>query len=99
MHLLLTEKLAKLTQLAQSRSLFEESGHAFEINRLTEIIKNEITQLNGKLSQLQKLQAQIKNGGRPGQQTNHSTSVVDSLKACASLSALRVQSNLFLVAT
>jgi len=73
-------KLGKLTQLAQSRSLFEDP--TAEINELMDIIKNEITQLNGKLAGLQgaltSTKAATGSGGK--QRITHSSSVVDVVK-------------------
>ena len=70
-------KLGKLTQLAQSKSLFEDP--MAEINELTHIIKQDITALNGKLTGLQGAMA---DATRPAgkQRASHSTSVVEALK-------------------
>ena len=71
-------KLSKLTQLAQSRSLFEDP--TAEINELTHIIKQDITALNGKLTGLQSHAKSVATSGAGKQRTAHSSSVVDSLK-------------------
>lgn len=71
-------KLAKLTQLAQSKSLFEDP--TVEINELTHIIKQDITALNARLSDLQSAMASAAAAGGAKQRATHSTSVVDSLK-------------------
>ena len=69
-------KLSKLTQLAQSRSLFEDP--TAEINELTHIIKQEITALNGALASLQTIAKAA--SGASKQRASHSGSVADSLK-------------------
>ena len=69
------EKLGKLTQLAQSKSLFEDP--TAEINAMTGLIKTEIVALNAKLSELQGRMRQ--NRSRTKQRESHSTSVVESL--------------------
>jgi hypothetical protein len=72
-------KLGKLTQLAQSKSLFQDP--TVEINELTHIIKQDITSLNSKLASLQSSMAQAQTAGSAKKQrASHSTSVVDSLK-------------------
>ena len=73
------DKLGKLTQLAQSRSLFDEEGQGQEISALTFIIKQDITALNSRLNELQQAQRQRPRGGAK-QRASHSDSVVDSLK-------------------
>ena len=57
------DKLGKLTQLAQSRSLFDEEGQGQEISALTFIIKQDITALNSRLNELQQAQRQRPRGG------------------------------------
>ena len=77
-------KLEQLAKLAQSRSLFDD--HAEEMNRLTEWIKHDIAQLNGRLEELQRRasragalsSAPSSGGGGAGQ---HVEVVVSSLKA------------------
>ena len=61
-------KLGKLTQLAQSKSLFEDP--MAEINELTHIIKQDITALNGKLTGLQGAMA---DATRPAGSSEHRT--------------------------
>ncbi|KAL1499951.1 hypothetical protein AB1Y20_012632 [Prymnesium parvum] len=73
------ERLGKLTRLAQSRSLFDEAAQANEINELTLVIKEDITQLNAKIGQLQAHQAHARS--QRDQRASHSSNVVDSLKA------------------
>ena len=63
-------KLAKLTKLVQSKSLFDDL--TLEINQLTDIIKQELTALNAKLGQLQGLMAPARSGTK--QSTMHSAS-------------------------
>ena len=58
------DKLGKLTQLAQSRSLFDEEGQGQEISALTFIIKQDITALNSRLNELQQAQRQRPRGAR-----------------------------------
>ena len=70
-------KLTKLTQLAQSKSLFEDP--TVEINELTFILKQDITSLNSKLASLQGAMAQARATGTK-QRATHSNSIVDSLK-------------------
>jgi syntaxin 5 len=75
-------KLRKLTQLAQSKSLFDDPE--VEINELTHIIKQEITTLNANLTGLQQTLSQAQAAGSAGgfsrQRAAHSSSVVDALK-------------------
>ena len=52
---LIADKLSKLTQLAQSQSLFEDP--TIEINELTMIIKQDIQTINGQLASLQSAMA------------------------------------------
>lgn len=72
-------KLSKLTQLAQSRSLFDDP--MAEINELTHIVKQDITALNSTLAKLQGALAGANSAAAGKQRTAHSTSVVDALKA------------------
>jgi len=74
---LIADKLSKLTQLAQSQSLFQDP--TVEINELTHIIKQDIQTINSKLASLQGAMAAAK-AGSAKQHASHSTSVVDSLK-------------------
>lgn len=74
---LIADKLSKLTQLAQSQSLFEDP--TIEINELTMIIKQDIQTINGQLASLQSAMAAAK-ADRAKQRASHSTSVMDSLK-------------------
>ena len=69
------EKLGKLTQLAKSKSLFEDP--TTEINAMTGLIKTEIVSLNSKLSELKGRQR----ASRTKQRESHSTSVVESLSS------------------
>jgi hypothetical protein len=69
------EKLGKLTQLAKSKSLFEDP--TAEINAMTGLIKTEIVSLNSKLSELKGRQR----ASRTKQRESHSTSVVESLSS------------------
>ena len=72
-------KLSKLTQLAQSKSLFEDP--TIEINELTHIIKQDITALNAKLAELQKAAAAARaDAAASKQRVAHSASVVETLK-------------------
>ena len=69
------EKLGKLTQLAKSKSLFEDP--TAEINAMTALIKTEIVSLNSKLAELKGRQQ----ASRTKQRESHSTSVVESLSS------------------
>ena len=69
------DKLGKLTQLAKSKSLFEDP--TAEINAMTGLIKTEIVSLNSKLSELKGRQR----ASRTKQRESHSTSVVESLSS------------------
>ena len=69
------EKLGKLTQLAKSKSLFEDP--TAEINAMTALIKTEIVSLNSKLAELKGRQL----ASRTKQRESHSTSVVESLSS------------------
>ena len=69
------EKLGKLTQLAKSKSLFEDP--TAEINAMTALIKTEIVSLNSKLAELKGRQ----HASRTKQRESHSTSVVESLSS------------------
>lgn len=70
-------KLAKLTKLAQRRSLFDDP--TAEISELTFVIKQDIAALNGKLSDLGRLRDATKRNANK-QAGDHSQNVVDSLK-------------------
>ena len=72
------DKLAKLQQLAQSKSLFEDP--TVEINELTLIIKQDITELNSKLAELQRL-ATVEAARGKKQRADHTAAVVEALKA------------------
>ena len=71
------DKLGKLTQLAQSKSLFQDP--TAEIDAMTGLIKTEITTLNAKLADLQARMRQTRS--RTKQRESHSTSVVESLSS------------------
>ena len=70
------ERLGRLTQLAQSKSLFEDP--TVEINELTRIVKQDITALNSKLGGLQTLMANQASSSK--QSATHSKTVVEVLK-------------------
>lgn len=70
-------KLSKLTKLAQRTSLFDDP--TAEIHQLTFVIKQDITILNGKLSDLQKLRDATRKSSNK-QAGDHSENVVQSLK-------------------
>lgn len=70
-------KLAKLTKLAQRRSLFDDP--TAEIQELTFVIKQDIASLNGKLGDLQQLRDATKRSSNK-QAGDHSENVVESLK-------------------
>lgn len=70
-------KLAKLTKLAQRRSLFDDP--TAEISELTYVIKQDIAALNGKLADLQRLRDATRRSANK-QAGDHSENVVDSLK-------------------
>ena len=70
-------KLAKLTKLAQRRSLFDDP--TAEIQELTFIIKQDIGSLNAKLSDLQRLKDNTRRTANK-QAGDHSQNVVHSLK-------------------
>eukprot|EP00177_Eucheuma_denticulatum_P004908 GFKZ01008922.1.p1 GENE.GFKZ01008922.1~~GFKZ01008922.1.p1 ORF type:complete len:336 (+),score=46.49 GFKZ01008922.1:227-1234(+) len=70
-------KLAKLTKLAQRRSLFDDP--TAEISELTYVIKQDIAALNGKLADLQTLRDATRRSSNK-QAGDHSENVVDSLK-------------------
>lgn len=70
-------KLAKLTKLAQRRSLFDDP--TAEISELTYVIKQDITALNAKLADLQTLRDATRRSANK-QAGDHSENVVDSLK-------------------
>lgn len=70
-------KLAKLTKLAQRRSLFDDpTAH---IQELTVVIKQDLAALNAKLDDLQRLRDDAKRGASK-QAGDHSASVVTSLR-------------------
>ena len=70
-------KLGKLTQLAQSKSLFEDP--TIEINELTDIIKQDLTALSAGVNELHTMAAQASRGSAR-QRAEHSMSAVESLK-------------------
>lgn len=70
-------KLAKLTKLAQRRSLFDDP--TAEIQELTYVIKQDIGALNAKLADLQRLRDATKRSANK-QAGDHSENVVHSLK-------------------
>lgn len=70
-------KLAKLTKLAQRRSLFDDP--TAEIQELTFVIKQDIGALNAKLGDLQHLRDAARRSTNK-QAGDHSENVVDSLK-------------------
>lgn len=70
-------KLAKLTKLAQRRSLFDDP--TAEIQQLTFVIKQDIAVLNGKLGDLQRLRDAARRSANK-QAVDHSQNVVESLK-------------------
>lgn len=70
-------KLAKLTKLAQRRSLFDDP--TAEISELTYVIKQDIGALNAKLADLQTLRDATRRSANK-QAGDHSENVVDSLK-------------------
>lgn len=70
-------KLAKLTKLAQRRSLFDDP--TAEIQELTYIIKQDIAALNSKLTDLQRLRDATRRSANK-QAGDHSENVVHSLK-------------------
>ena len=75
-----SDKLKKLTQLTQRRSLFDDPAE--EITELTFIIKTEITQMNSTINELQ--QAADADGagfGEQRQQVQHSKGVLGALKS------------------
>jgi len=69
-------KLAKLTKLVQSKSLFEDP--TIEINQLTDIIKSDINALKGRHGALQ---GALAHAGSAKQRAMHSKGVVDSLES------------------
>lgn len=69
-------KLAKLTKLVQSKSLFEDP--TIEINQLTDIIKSDINALKGRHGALQ---GALAHTGSAKQRAMHSKGVVDSLES------------------
>jgi len=71
------DKLAKLTQLAQSNTLLLFADPTEEINELTFIIKQDITGLNAKLAGLKSAMQQQR--GAAQQRAKHSTSIVEQL--------------------
>ena len=70
-------KLARLTKLAQRRTLFDDP--TARIQELTAVIKQDIAALNGKLDDLQRLRDDAKRGSSK-QAGEHSASVVTSLR-------------------
>ena len=70
-------KLAKLTKLAQRRSLFDDP--TAEIQQLTYVIKQDIASLNAKLQNLQRLRDATRRSANK-QAGDHSENVVHSLK-------------------
>ncbi len=70
-------KLARLTKLAQRRTLFDDP--TARIQELTAVIKQDLAALNGKLDDLQRLRDDAKRGASK-QAGEHSASVVTSLR-------------------
>lgn len=68
-------KLAKLTKLAQRRTLFDDP--TFHIQELTSTIKSDLNELNGKLDTLSKINDSSK---LKSQANQHSVTVVKSLR-------------------
>jgi len=68
-------KLARLAQLAKRTSVFDDP--TAEINELTAVVKQDITALNGALSELQ---GQATQRGGSKESGDHSVTVVDALK-------------------
>jgi len=71
-----SNKLARLAQLAKRTSMFDDPAH--EINELTDVIKQDISRLNGALVELQ--QVSVGAGASNKQSSAHSTTVVNSLR-------------------
>jgi len=71
-------KLARLTELAQRRSLFDDPTS--EIQELTFAVKQDIAQLNSKVESLQQLQAKER-GHLSKQAGDHTGSVLNSLQS------------------
>ena len=68
-----SQKLAQLAKLAKRTSMFDDPTQ--QINELTAVIKQDITNMNNEIAELQMLNAA---GNR--QSSEHSTSVVTNLK-------------------
>mmetsp|Transcript_19614 Transcript_19614/g.52925 ORF Transcript_19614/g.52925 Transcript_19614/m.52925 type:complete len:316 (-) Transcript_19614:394-1341(-) len=73
-----TQKLEKLAQLAQSKSLFDDP--TVEINELTMIIKQDLSSLNAQLREVQEAMRLYRNGGAKRQQETHTQHIVEALK-------------------
>lgn len=75
-----SQKLSKLAKLAKRTSMFDDP--ATEIQELTVVIKQDITALNAAISDLQELCDSRNDGGSQSKHSSeHSTTVVDSLKS------------------
>ncbi|WCJ19805.1 Syntaxin-31 [Euphorbia peplus] len=72
-------KIARLAKLAKRSSMFDDP--TIEIQELTTLIKNDITTLNGALTDLQTLQnIELADGNYSQDRVVHSTAVFDDLK-------------------
>jgi len=71
-----SNKLARLAQLAKRTSMFDDPAE--EINELTDVIKQDISRLNGSLVELQQVSAGA--GASNKQSSAHSSTVVNSLR-------------------
>lgn len=82
-----TQKLNKLSQLAQSRSLFDDP--TVEINELTIIIKQSLSSLNVQLRDVQQAMREYRaqTGARGRQAESHTAHIVESLKLQLSTAA------------
>ncbi|KAH7284619.1 hypothetical protein KP509_34G062900 [Ceratopteris richardii] len=75
-----SQKLSKLAKLAKRASMFDDP--AVEIQELTAVIKEDITALNGAISDLQTLSnSHSQNSSNSRQSSEHSMTVVDNLKS------------------
>lgn len=74
-----SQKLEKLAKLAKRTSMFDDP--AVEIQELTAVIKQDITALNAAIEELQRLCEARDNANRNKHTSEHSTTVVDSLKS------------------
>lgn len=75
-----SQKLSKLAKLAKRTSMFDDP--AVEIQELTSVVKQDITALNAAISDLQQI-CELRNDGanQTRQSSEHSTTVVDTLKS------------------